>query len=123
MEFVTSSRIDTRWASPRRWRSCRNFLEQLLSHDSMHRGRRVTLMVEEVRRRIGDRGWILIEDRASGARARGVEDAVCRRMLHHLVERSAPVVQPQIEACRGGLLADELLVGGIQSKPHGRELR
>jgi hypothetical protein len=44
-------------------------------------------------------------------------------MLHHLVERSAPVVQPQIEACRAGLVTDELLVGGIQSKPHGRELR
>ena len=43
-------------------------------------------------------------------------------MLHHLVERGAPVVQPQIDACRG-FLTDELLVGGIQSKPHGRELR
>ena len=80
-------------------------------------------MVEEVRRRIADRGWILIEDRPSGARARRVDDAVRRRMLHHLVERGAPVVQPQIETCRAGLFTDELLVGGIQSKPHGRKLR
>ena len=44
-------------------------------------------------------------------------------MLHHLVERGAPVVQPQIDARRGGLLTDELLVGGIQSTSHGRKLR
>jgi hypothetical protein len=64
----------------------------------MHRRRGVTLMVEEVGRRIPDRGWILIEDRPSGAGARCVDDAVRRRMLHHVVERGAPVVQPQIEA-------------------------
>src|SRR6202043_4030998 len=98
-------------------------LEQLLPHDSMHRRRGVTLMVEEVRRRIADRGWILIEDRPSGTRARRVDDAVRRRMLQHLVEGGAPVVQPQIEACCTGLFTDELLVSGIQSKPHGRELR
>ena len=80
-------------------------------------------MIEEVRRRIADRGWILIEDRPSGARGRRVDDAVRRRMLHHLVERGAPVVQPQLEACRTGLFADELLVSGIQSASHGRELR
>jgi hypothetical protein len=48
---------------------------------------------------------------------------VRRRTLHHFVERGAPVVQPQIEACRSGLLTDELLVGGIQSNSHRRELR
>ncbi len=42
-------------------------------------------MIEEVRRRIADRGWILIEDRPSGARARRVDDAVRGRMLHHWV--------------------------------------
>src|SRR5580765_1017497 len=89
----------------------------------MHRRRGVTLMVEEVRRRIADRGWILIEDRPSRARARRVDDAVRRRMLQHLVEGGAPVVQPQIEASSTGLFTHELLVGGIQSKPHGRELR
>ena len=55
----------------------------------MHRRRGVTRMVEEVRRRIADRRWILIEDRPPGARARRVDDAVRRRMLHHLVERGA----------------------------------
>jgi hypothetical protein len=49
--------------SPPRWRARRNLLEQLLSHDSMYRRRGVTLMVEEKRRGIADRGWILVEDR------------------------------------------------------------
>jgi hypothetical protein len=33
------------------------------------------------------------------------------------------VVQPQIAACRAGLLTDESLVSGVQSQSHGRELR
>src|SRR6188474_3571475 len=82
----------------------------------------MALVVEEARRWIADRGWILIEDRPSGAGGRRVDDAVRRRMLHHVVERGAPVVQPQVEAGRA-LFTDELLVGGIQAKPDGRELR
>ena len=80
-------------------------------------------MVEEAGCRIGDRGWILIEDDSSGTRGRRVDDAVHRRMLHHVVERRPPVVQPQIDAACGRLLLDELLVGRIQSKSHRGELR
>src|SRR6187397_1452107 len=89
----------------------------------MHRRRGMALVIEEVRRRIANRSWILIEYRASSTRTRRIDDAVRRRMIHHLVERGAPVVQPEIEACRAGFLADELLVGGIQPLPHRRELR
>src|SRR5262245_8267601 len=89
----------------------------------MHRRRGMTLMVEEVRRRIAERSWIFIEDGSPGAGAGRVDDAVRRRMFEYLVERSAPVVQPQIEAVRAGLVADELLVGGIQPKSYGCELR
>ena len=41
----------------------------------------MALVVEEERGRIGDRGWILIEDRTAGAGARRVDDAVRRRVL------------------------------------------
>ena len=52
----------------------------------------MTIMVEEVGRRIADGRWILIEDRSAGAGA-GVL-TMRRRMVDHLVEGGAPVIQP-----------------------------
>ena len=76
--------------SSRRRRARRDLLEQLLPDDAMHRRRRMTLVVEEVRRRIADRRRVLIEDRPPGARARRVDDAVRRRMLHDRRRTPAP---------------------------------
>ena len=80
------ARASTARISARRRRARRDLFEQRLPHDAMHRRRGVTLMVEEVRRRIADRRWVLIEDRSAGAGACRVDDAVRRRVIHYLVE-------------------------------------
>jgi hypothetical protein len=79
-------------------------------------------MVEEVRRRIADRGWILIEDRSSGA-ALVVLTIPCAAGCSNTSSNAAPQRFSHRSRPAGRPFHGRIAVGGIQSQSHGRQLR